>query len=91
VRREQRNEYQKLCSFALCAMLFALCSSVEGQQPKKVPRIGYLAPRSQAAESTRAETIRLALRELGYIEGQNTAIEYRYAEGKLDRLPRARG
>ena len=40
-----------------------------------------------ASESARAEAIRLALRELGYIEGQNIAIEYRYAEGKLDRLP----
>ena len=40
-----------------------------------------------ASDSTRTETIRLALRELGYIEGQNIAIEYRYAEGKLDRYP----
>ena len=59
----------------------------EAQQPKKVPRIGYLSPRDPASESTRAEAIRLALRELGYIEGQNIAIEYRYAEGKHDRLP----
>ena len=40
-----------------------------------------------ASESARAEAIRLALRELGYVEGQNIATEYRYAEGKLDRLP----
>ena len=59
----------------------------EAQQPKKVPRIGYLSPVDPASESTRAEAIRLALRELGYIEGQNIAIEYRYAEGKRDRLP----
>ena len=68
-------------------MLFALCSSAEAQQPKKVPRIGYLSTRDPATESTRSEAIRLALRERGYIEGQNIAIEYRYAEGKLDRLP----
>ena len=59
----------------------------EAQQPKKVPRIGYLSAVDPARESTRAEAIRLALRELGYIEGQNIAIEYRYAEGKRDRYP----
>src|SRR4029450_3062727 len=71
----------------LFALLFALCVSAEGQQPKKVPRIGYLSSNDPATESTRAEAIRLALRELGYIEGQNIAIEYRYMEGKRDRLP----
>ena len=59
----------------------------EAQQPKKVPRIGYLSAGDPASESTRSEAIRLALRELGYIEGQNIAIEYRYTEGKRDRLP----
>ena len=72
---------------ALSAMLFALCYSASAQQPKKVPRIGYLSPTDPARESARAEAIRLALRELGYIEGQNIAIEYRYAEGKRDRFP----
>ncbi len=71
----------------LCAMLLALCFSAEAQQPKKVPRIGYLSPFDPATESTRSEAIRLALRELGYIEGQNIAIEYRYSEGKADRFP----
>ena len=56
------------------------------QQPKKVSRIGYLSGIDRAGESPRSEGIRLALRELGYIEGQNIAIEYRYAEGKPDRL-----
>ena len=60
---------------------------VEAQQPKKVPRIGYLSSSDPATESARAEAIRLALRERGYIEGQNIAIEYRYAEGKRDRAP----
>jgi putative ABC transport system substrate-binding protein len=60
---------------------------VEAQQPKKVPRIGYLSSFDPATESTRAEGIRLALRDLGYTEGQNIAFEYRYAEGKLDRFP----
>ena len=65
----------------------AVAVFAEAQQPKKVPRIGYLSPLDAASESTRSEAIRLALRELGYIEGQNIATEYRYAEGKLDRLP----
>jgi putative tryptophan/tyrosine transport system substrate-binding protein len=60
---------------------------VKAQQPKKVPRLGYLSALDPARESARAEAIRLALRERGYIEGQNIAIDYRYAEGKLDRLP----
>jgi ABC-type uncharacterized transport system substrate-binding protein len=59
---------------------------VQAQQPKKVYRIGYLATGGPAIE-TRSEAIRLALRELGYIEGQNIAFEYRYAEGKFDRHP----
>jgi len=72
----------------LCAVLLALCDSAEAQQPEKVPRIGYLASSDPATESARSEGIRLALRELGYIEGQNIAIEYRYAEGKNDRHPK---
>ena len=71
---------------ALGALLFALSSPVQAQQPKKVPRIGYLSSTDPAGESARAEAIRLALRELGYIEGQNIAIEYRYTEGKRDRF-----
>ena len=59
----------------------------QAQQPKKVFRIGYLSSTDQATDSRRSEPIRLALRELGYTEGQNIAFEYRYSEGKLDRLP----
>src|SRR5882672_7558312 len=59
----------------------------DAQQTGKVARIGYLSSFDAATESARSEPVRLALRELGYIEGQNIAIEYRYAEGKLDRLP----
>jgi putative ABC transport system substrate-binding protein len=72
----------------LCAvMLLAVAVIAEAQQPKKVAQIGYLSAQAPARESTRAEAIRLALRELGYIEGQNIAFEYRYAEGKRDRQP----
>jgi len=72
---------------ALCAMLFAFSVPVEAQQPKKVPRIGYLGAGDPAFESHRAEGIRLALRELGYREGENLTTEYRYAEGRIDRIP----
>jgi len=75
---------KKVTILALCAMLFAVCPPAEAQQPAKVPRIGYLAAGDPATESTRAEAIRLAMRERGYMEGQNIATEYRYAEGKLD-------
>jgi putative ABC transport system substrate-binding protein len=73
--------------FTLSAMLLALWASAEAQQPKKVSRIGYLSTSNPSRDSTRSEAIRLALRELGHIEGQNIAFEYRYAEGKLDRYP----
>jgi len=70
----------------LCAMLFALCWSAEAQQPKKVPRIGYLAGSTPDAQSARIGAFRQGLREPGYVEGKNIVFEYRYAEGKLDRL-----
>jgi putative tryptophan/tyrosine transport system substrate-binding protein len=73
--------------FALCSLLLAPCSSAQAQQPKKVPRIGYLLPGNRTSESTVSEAIRWALRELGYLEGQNVAFEYRYAEGNPDRFP----
>ena len=76
-----------LSSILIVVVLLALGAKAEAQQPKKVPRIGYLSSFDPATESTRSEAIRLALRELGYIEGQNIAIEYRYAEGKRDRFP----
>jgi putative ABC transport system substrate-binding protein len=82
---------KKIFCLALCAMLFALCFPAEAQQTKKIPRIGYLAPGDAAADSIRSEAIRLALSERGYIEGQNIATEYRYAEGKVDRAPNLAG
>jgi hypothetical protein len=78
---------RKITVLTLCTMLFALCVSAEAQQPKKVPRIGYLSAQEPATDSTHSETIRAALRERGYIEGQNIAIEYRYAQGKNERAP----
>jgi len=74
-------------SILVVVVQFALGVIAEAQQPKKVPRIGYLASGDAATESIRAEPIRAALREFGYIEGQNIDIEYRYTEGKRDRAP----
>jgi putative ABC transport system substrate-binding protein len=71
----------------VAVVLLALGVTAEAQQPKKIWRIGYLAGGDAASDSARSEAIRLALRERGYIEGQNLAIEYRYAEGKIDRVP----
>jgi putative ABC transport system substrate-binding protein len=67
--------------------ILTTASCAEPPRPKKVPVLGYLSNRDLARESTRAEAIRLALRERGHIEGQNIATEYRYAEQKLQRLP----
>ena len=75
-------------SFLVAAVLLNVAVVAEAQQPKKLPLIGYLAGADAAGESTRSEAIRLALRERGHIEGQNIAFEYRYADGKRDRLPK---
>jgi len=68
-------------------MLFALCLPASAQQPKKVPRIGYLSNNDPARDSARSEGIGLALREIGYVEGQNIAFDYRYTGGRSGRLP----
>jgi len=75
-------------SILFVLVLLAVAVIAKAQQPKKVPRIGYLSPTDPATESARSEAIRLALRERGYIEGRNVATEYRYSEGKRDRLPK---
>jgi putative ABC transport system substrate-binding protein len=77
----RRTAIRRLATFFL-----ATASLAEAQQPKKVPRIGYLAGGTDRG-SPNAEALRQGLRDLGYVEGQNIAIEYRSAEGKLDRLP----
>ncbi len=77
---------QILFCLLLTVFLFTVFS-VEAQQPKNVPRIGYLATVSRSAIAVRIEAFRKGLRELGYVEGKNIVIEWRFAEGKLDRLP----
>jgi putative ABC transport system substrate-binding protein len=72
-------------SILVATILLAVAVIAEAQQSTKIPRIGYLSSGTPTTEATRSEPIRLGLRELGYIEGQNIAIEYRYAERKIDR------
>ena len=90
-RYRPRDTNRTVCAIkkvGVLSILFVvglLAVMAEAQQPKKVPRIGYLSQLDAARESTRAEGIRLALRELGFVEGQNIATEYRYTEGKIDR------
>jgi putative ABC transport system substrate-binding protein len=86
--RKSKIENLKSAGFITLVIAFTLCgAAARAQQPKKAARIGYLSPFDPARESTRSEAIRLALRELGHIEGQNIAIEYRYAQGKQERFP----
>ena len=71
----------------LGALLLALCLSAEAQQPAKFPRIGFLGVNSPSAISARIDAFRQGLRALGYEEGKNILIEYRWAQGNFNRLP----
>ncbi len=77
----------KISCFALFALLFALSFPAEAQQAKKVPRIGFLTTGAGATANPFFGAFRQGLRELGYIEGKNINIEYRYANGRFERLP----
>jgi len=85
--RHEVTGNRKFISIVLGVFLFALDYSVEAQQAKKIPRIGFLLAPSRSAVAESVEAFRQGLRDLSYMEGQNIVIEYRYAEGKLDRLP----
>jgi putative tryptophan/tyrosine transport system substrate-binding protein len=76
---------KNVIGLTLCAMLFALCAPAEAQQPKKVSRIGVLSSRSPPIGSGRKGTFRQTLSELGYVEGKDIVLEYRYLEGHGDR------
>jgi putative tryptophan/tyrosine transport system substrate-binding protein len=88
VDRASKNHMKKKITFlTLCALLLALCSSATAQQPPKVQRIGYLTANSSSVELPRVDAFRQGLRALGHIEGQNIVIEYRFTDGKFERLP----
>ena len=76
---------RKFTVLTLCAMLLALCSSAAAQQPKKVPRIGYLTNTPLLVYQELLDAFRQGLRDLGYVEGKNIVIEWRSGEGKTDR------
>jgi len=85
--KERSALSKSVLSLAIAAMLLALCISATAQQPKKIPRVAYLAGSSATSQSSRVEAFRQGLHELGYVEGKTINIEYRYAGGKSDRLP----
>jgi putative tryptophan/tyrosine transport system substrate-binding protein len=79
---------RKITVVTLCALLFALCHPTEAQQTGKIPRIGFLDVSTASGSAVLdVEAFRQELPKLGWIEGKNIAIEYRFAEGKFDRLP----
>ena len=78
---------KKIILLALCSLLLAPCYVVEAQQPAKIPRIGLLSPFSPSATALWHQAFLQGLRDLGWVEGKNISIEYRYAEGRRDRLP----
>jgi putative ABC transport system substrate-binding protein len=76
-------QHSVLC-VALGAMLFALCHPAEAQQSAKIPRIGVLISAGPSVASRRIQALQRGLRDLGYVEGKNITLEYRYAEGKVE-------
>jgi len=78
---------KRIFSFALCAMLFVLCGSVDAQQTGKIFRIGFLDPSTASSSAARLESFWQEMRKLGWIEGKNIAIEYRFADQKAQRIP----
>ena len=77
----------KIFIWLLTTLLLTTAPAARAQQPKKVPRIGFLTAPSSSAVAGRTEAFRQGLRELGYVEGKNIVVEWRFAEGKVDRLP----
>jgi putative tryptophan/tyrosine transport system substrate-binding protein len=86
-RAEKKHMTEKIRVLTLCAMLFALCCSVDAQQTSKVPRIGFVDDSTASSITVRLEAFLQELSKLGWIEGKNVAIEYRFAEQKNERLP----
>ena len=89
--RAEKNMKKKLTVLTLCAMLYALCVSAETQQPTKVLRIGFLDTSTASGSAVLVEAFRQELSKLGWIEGKNITIEYRFAEQKPERLPELAG
>src|SRR5262252_6341853 len=78
---------KKIISFVVGALLFALCLPAQAQQTGKIFRIGFLERSTASGMAVLLDAFRQELSKLGWIEGKNIAIEYRFAEQKLERLP----
>src|SRR5215472_11039495 len=76
----------KILYLGLGAMLFALCIPAEAQQTGKIFRIGFLDNSTASGMAVSVDAFRQELKKLGWVEGKNFTIEYRFAEGKIDRL-----
>jgi hypothetical protein len=93
----EQSKYAALIAQAsiLAAMLFTLLftafGSVQAQDNKKIPRVGFLSATSPTANSARIEAFRQGLRDLGYAERKNIIVEWRCADGKFDRPPQPCG
>src|SRR6266705_4311569 len=86
--RKSKIQNRKLVGIVALVVTFAMCGVVaEAQQPAKIPRIGFLGNSTPALEENLVGPFREGLRDLGYVEGKNILIEYRWAEGKYDRFP----
>jgi ABC-type uncharacterized transport system substrate-binding protein len=87
VNRKAKTRNLKLRALALGGLLLAVCLPAQAQQPTKVWKVGVLVSTSRAQNASREDSLWQGLRQLGYVEGKNVTLEYRYADGQLDRLP----
>jgi len=78
---------QRISIWLLTTVLLITASFADAQQPKKVPRIGFLTAASASSQTVRLEAFRRGLKDFGYFERKNITIDYRFAEGNLDRVP----
>ena len=86
--RQSKIQNRKWVRIVALAVILAICGArAEAQQPTKVPRMGFLSPFSPSATAIWLQAFRQGLHDLGWVEGKNISVEYRYAEGRNDRLP----
>jgi putative ABC transport system substrate-binding protein len=87
LNRREKSMSKKIACFVMVCTILASVPFAEAQQPRKIYRVGYLSAAYSSPTPARTEAFRQGLRELGYVEGKNLVIEYRFAEGKRKRLP----